>query len=240
MRAVISFHAIDRAKGPLSYPPERFRLLVETLLQDGIPIVDLATLLDADVTTGVAFTFDDGIQSVHRHALPVIRDHKIPAHLFLTTGYVAGSNQWPGQPSYAQRYAMLDWDEVGQLSASGVLIEGHTARHGDLRTMSDEEILSEIEVSNSEIESRLGRRPRYFAYPYGLHDARVRKLAASVYDGCCTTELGYLPDKVRRESIPRLDSHYLRSPLVFGSLDRPVTRSYLAVRRLIRRLRGVT
>ena len=64
------------------------------------------------------------------------------------------------------------------LQASGFRIEAHTANHPDLRSLSDAEIEAEMEAADAAIEARLGRRPRFFAYPYGYHDSRVRAVAA--------------------------------------------------------------
>lgn len=240
MRAVISFHAIDEQDGPLSFPPAALKMLLQSFADAGLPVLELDNLLSGKVERGVALTFDDGIESLHGSALPVLAEFNAPAHLFLTTGFVAGSNQWPGQPDYARRYGMLNWDQVEALHGAGVRIEAHTAHHPDLRTLSDDAVRDELHLCNAEIEKRLGRAPRFFAYPYGLFDRRVRSLAGSLYDGCFTTQLRFLPDRVQRDAIPRLDSHYLRNPSLARNLDSPAARFYIAVRNLIRRVRGRT
>ena len=81
----------------LAAPPAAFARLVTNLLAKGIPIVTYPDLLTRD--RGVTLTFDDGMRSVHEHALPVLREHGVPAHLFLTTGSVGGDNRWPSQPA---------------------------------------------------------------------------------------------------------------------------------------------
>ena len=69
MRAVLTFHRIDDGPGPLSYRPQRFRALLETLADGDIPVVDIPSLLDPSTTRGLALTFDDGYKSVHDVAL---------------------------------------------------------------------------------------------------------------------------------------------------------------------------
>ena len=112
MKAVLTFHAIDHVRSPLSYPPEAFRVLVQTLLETGMPILTLDDLLDPATPDGVALTFDDGLASVHDAALPILKAFGAPAHMFLPTAYVGQDNAWPGQPESAPRYAMMNWDQI--------------------------------------------------------------------------------------------------------------------------------
>lgn len=77
MRAIITFHSIDTEDRVLSYPPVLFEMLLGALEACKLPVCSLDTLLDGKTEHGVALTFDDGMQSVFRYALPAIRDHKV-------------------------------------------------------------------------------------------------------------------------------------------------------------------
>jgi peptidoglycan/xylan/chitin deacetylase (PgdA/CDA1 family) len=170
--------------------------------------------------------------------MPILAEHHVPAHVFVITGQVGRDNRWPGQPANATPFRLMDWDQLETLQASGFRIEGHTASHPDLRSRSDPDIEAEMEVADAEIEYRLGRRPRYFAYPYGYHDSRVRALAAKRYAGCFTTKLDYVAGSTELDAIPRLDAHYLRSPNFVRALPGKRAHAYIALRRALRRLRG--
>src|SRR5262249_2980424 len=87
-RAILTFHSIDSSGSVLSYSARSFANLLNALQSSGIPIVDLDTLLRAETRYGVALTFDDGIRTVFTEALPILRKHCVPAHLFLTTNFV--------------------------------------------------------------------------------------------------------------------------------------------------------
>lgn len=233
-RAVITFHSIEDADGPVYYPPQLFVAFLAALERRRLPIVDLDTLLDTASGRGVALTFDDGMRSVFAAALPVLRDHGAPAHLFLATGSVAD-----GATGHASRRTqMLDWDAIVALHDAGVAIESHTHGHGDCRTLSDAEIDDECATADALIERRVGRRPRYFAYPFGYHDRRVRERIGSRYAAAFTTALAPLAPGQDRSRLPRLDAHYLRSPRWYERLDAPATRSYLMLRRALRIVRG--
>lgn len=240
MRAVITFHAIDEKPGPLSFPPRAFATLLESLNAARLPVLSLDELLSTAAPEGVALTFDDGMASVAKAALPILRDHRVPAHLFLTTGAVGGDNRWPGQPEHAAYQEMLDWDGVEALHRAGVFIDGHTASHPDLRTLDGAAIGAECETADALIERRLGRRPRHFAYPYGLYDDAVRAAVGRRYASAVTTEFRDLSRPFAHDAVPRLDSHYLRSPWLMRNLSSRPAGLYLELRRLIRRLRNRT
>ena len=171
-------------------------------------------------------------------ALPILRRHSAPAHLFLTTGVVGLTNRWPSQPPSAPLFEMLRWSEIEALQRAGIHIEAHTASHPDLRQLSDDALRDECESADETIASRLGVRPRYFAYPYGLNDTRVRSFARERYCGSLTTDLRMLRRQEDKAALPRLDAYYLRHEIIFSDLRAPHARAFLGLRRAIRLLRN--
>lgn len=238
MRAVLTFHSIDDSGSVLSYPPKTFHKLLDAFERCEIPILDLDALLQPDTPRGVVLTFDDGMRTVFTEALPILRSHSAPAHLFLTTGVVGATNRWPGQPASAPLFEMLQWSEIEALQGSGVRIEAHTVRHPDLRQLSDAALRDECEGADETVAAKLGVRPRYFAYPYGLSDARVRAFARQRYCGSLTTDLRMLRRDEDKAALPRLDTYYLRHDMIFRDLQALHSRSYLGLRRALRLLRN--
>src|SRR5437868_7585413 len=145
MRAILTFHSIDDTGSVLSYPPNTFDKLLLALQRSAIPLLDLDTLLRPETQIGVALTFDDGMRSVFTEALPILRSHSAPAHLFLTTGVVGMMNRWPSQPPAAPLFEMLHWREIEALQGAGIHIEAHTASHPDLRQLSDDALWAECD-----------------------------------------------------------------------------------------------
>ncbi|MDH3640234.1 MAG: polysaccharide deacetylase family protein [Gammaproteobacteria bacterium] len=238
MRAIITFHSIDSTGSVLSFAPKAFADFVCALAESSIPVCDLDTLLDPRTECGFTLTFDDGMASVFTQALPVLKEHRMPAHLFLTTASVGSNNRWPSQPEAAPTFKMLDWGQVEACHAGGFYIEAHTVTHPDLTSLSDGAIESECSGADELINRRLGRQPAYFAYPYGYADARVRRLVAARYRGCVTTRLRPLGSAEDPAALPRIDAFYLRSPLLYRRLNTASVRAYFAIRSLLRTLRG--
>lgn len=238
MRAVLTFHSIDGLPGPLSYSAQDLEKMLAALAEAKLPILSLDDLLASPDKSGVALTFDDGISTVFEAAMPILRERKLPAHVFVITHWVGGDNRWPGQPENATPFKLMNWDQLAAIQDAGFGIEAHTATHPDLRALSEEAIDEEMEQADDAIERRLGRRPRYFAYPYGYHNERVRSVARRRYRGAFTTKLDYLVADSKLDELPRLDTHYLRSPALVRSLASHPARTYIAFRRSLRRLRG--
>ena len=88
MRAIVTFHSIDDTGSVLSFPQRALAQFLEALAASGISVCALEELLRTGAQRAVALAFDDGMQSVFRNALPVLKDFAVPAHLFLTVGAV--------------------------------------------------------------------------------------------------------------------------------------------------------
>jgi len=238
MKAIITFHSIDPGNSVLSFHPDKFLNLIQAITNSHIPICSLETLLDNKVTQGIALTFDDGMLSVFTHAMPIIRDFKIPAHLFLTTGCIGGDNYWPSQPKSAPKFQMMNWDQIEACQAAGIFIDAHTRTHPNLIQLNDQELEEEFVRCDDIIERRLGRKPNYFAYPYGIHNKRIREFVKSRYLASVTTFMRPLHKNEDSTAIPRLDSYYLQPCWIHSKLENPVGQIYLISRSLIRTLRG--
>lgn len=238
MRAILTFHSVDDSGSVLSYPPTTFARLLRALDDAKLPVCDLDTLLDPATTRGVALTFDDGMASLHAHARPVLREHRVPSHLFLATATVGGNNRWDVESGAMPAFPMLGWDQVEDMQAAGMRIDSHTHTHPDLRGADAAKIDAECEEADRLIEARTGRRPTYFAYPFGRHDARARERARARYRASVTVALGELHGGEDAAALPRLDTYYLRAPWTYRNLEGALPRAYLRLRRLLRRVRG--
>lgn len=236
MRAILTFHSIDDSGSVLSFPQSAFANLLDDLASSGVPLVSLDELLAADSTSGVAITFDDGVESLYTSALPVLRDYAVPAHLFLATASVGGDNRWPGQPGEAPIFEMLNWEQVTQLHAAGIQIDSHTHRHPDLRELDTGGITEECAAADRLIEQRLGRRPQYFAYPYGYCDDRVCDCVRDRYHAAVTTQLRPLKPQEDLARLPRIDSYYLRYRWLCRKWGSAPARGYLSFRHMLRKL----
>jgi peptidoglycan/xylan/chitin deacetylase (PgdA/CDA1 family) len=78
--------------------------------------------------------------------------------------------------------AVLDWAELRELAQQGVEFGAHTHCHVALTGVDEARVRAEIRGSLDELEKQIGFRAPTLAYPYGLHSALVRRVAAE--EGC--------------------------------------------------------
>ena len=85
----------------------------------------------------------------------------------------------------------MTWDQLRVMTAAGMDVECHARVHEDLTENDDERLIWQVLGCREIIESNLGRRPLYVAFPSGIYDERVAATFASDgYWGGITTQQG--------------------------------------------------
>ena len=69
-------------------------------------------------------------------------------------------------------------DELLEVEKMGITVESHGHSHIDFSRVSEEEATADLARSIDILQDILGRRPRYFAYPWGRNSERARELVA--------------------------------------------------------------
>ena len=214
MRAILTYHSIDPSGSPISVAPEEFRSHVGWLAAGRVKVVPLAELLALPAEQdAVALTFDDGFVNFAEVAAPLLRDHGLPATVFVVSGHAGGSNAWGGRTDpRVPTLPLLDWEALGRLTEAGVTLGAHTRTHPHLTTVPVTRRSEELLGAAATIQERTGQRPEQFAYPYGDLDAGVVEAVRPVYRLAVTTELRALRASEDAVQLPRLDMFYLRAP----------------------------
>ena len=249
MRAILTYHSIDDSGSPVSLAPAAFAAHVRWLASARVRVLTLDALVAASVSPvsasdasnagdAVALTFDDGFVNFAEHAAPLLREHGLPATIFVVSRHVGATNAWGGrrQPGIPT-LPLLSWDSLGRLAESTVAIGGHTRTHARLGALSASEADDEIIGGVEDIRARLGLQPTAFAYPYGdAPDAAVTTVRRHFAAGVTTAlrELGTSEDPA---ALPRLDAYHLRQPGRLESWGSPAFRINLRVRAAARAVR---
>jgi peptidoglycan/xylan/chitin deacetylase (PgdA/CDA1 family) len=146
----------------------------------------------------VILTFDDAWREDYIVAFPALRERGMVGTFFVPTAY-AGA---PGG-------TLLSWAQIGEMDEAGMEFGGHTINHANLRLVSKEEALRQLQSSKSKMEEKLGHPTIAFAYPFGSYNADVvalvREVGYRVGVGLCC---GY---KLRAEillTLPRIRISY--------------------------------
>jgi peptidoglycan/xylan/chitin deacetylase (PgdA/CDA1 family) len=186
----------------------------------------------------VAITFDDGFQNFGEIAAPLLQHHGLRATVFVVSDHVGGTNAWGRKPDAGVPILpLLDWPEIERLMGLGVEIGGHTRTHPRLAGLSRDELMNEIAGGARVIESRTGRAPDGFAYPYGGVTDAATSIVRETFRWGCTTELQPLGDADDPVLLPRLDMYYFRDPGRLESWGSTRFKYYLKIRSRARRIR---
>jgi peptidoglycan/xylan/chitin deacetylase (PgdA/CDA1 family) len=226
---ILGYHRIADGADELAVPPKAFRAQMERLLALGAQPISLdearRRLEEGIDRFYVCVTFDDGYYDNLSEAVPVLRELRIPATIFVPTGAIDGTARlywYPAQPR------LLSWNDLRELSTDSLLsIGSHTRRHPDLTRLTDEAAWEEISGSKAELEYRLGMPVTSFAYPSGcMNEREARMVIEAGYRVAVTTrpgpnKAGVRPEALCRNFIDRRDDESVLEAKLAGLLDAP-------------------
>lgn len=178
---VLCYHRFGGPPSRMNVTAEAFDAQLAWLAQNDfrvVPLSDLQAHLEgrrALPPRAVVLTIDDGYESVHRVALPLLRKHGVTATLFVTTDFVGARDG-------------LDAAELRELRASGLVdIQAHGKTHrsltdrrgGDVTGRAGDWLHTELHEPRQVLARRLpGALIEHLAYPYGDADRTVVRAAA--------------------------------------------------------------
>jgi peptidoglycan/xylan/chitin deacetylase (PgdA/CDA1 family) len=209
------YHHLDAdAPTASSLSPGEFEAQLAWLKREGYQTLTTSQLLAylrgefALRRPSVLITFDDGYESVYRHAWPLLRKYGFSAAVFTITGR---RGQTPGE------FPHFTWAQAAEMSASGAIeIHSHThdMHHMEaggtvpaLEHLSDLAVLADLLMSRVLVQDNVGTRASAFAFPFGRYSDRTRGLVEEAgFDMAFTTEPGSIrPGVDRRYLLPRND-----------------------------------
>jgi peptidoglycan/xylan/chitin deacetylase (PgdA/CDA1 family) len=234
---ILTYHSLDSSGSVISILPAAFRQQIEYLVESGARIVPVEAARDRPGS--IAITFDDGFRNFYEHAFPVLREFRVPATVFVVSGYCGRRNDWPSQPRNTGVVTadLMSWSEVEEISRAGIGIGAHTVTHPRMSGLSSAEVEEELTRCRAALEDRTGRRVSTFAYPYGESTPEVRAAVRRQFDWACGTRLAYLSAGSDAADLPRIDMYYLQKRFWFEGLRHRRGSAYLGARGLLRGLR---
>ncbi|HEV3451462.1 MAG TPA: polysaccharide deacetylase family protein [Acidimicrobiia bacterium] len=185
--------------------PARFRADLLHAEAWGLRIVGLGELCDraeagAPLDGLAAVSFDDGLRGVTDHAVPILLELDLAATVFAVSGASGTAPGW-----WQGAGPVMTDRELVELAASGVTIGSHSVTHVDLPSLDDATLAHELADSRARLEDLVQAPVDLLAYPYGHHDARVRRAARDAgYRAAFTFLNGRWTGDVDRFQIPRL------------------------------------
>ena len=125
----------------------------------------------------IAVTFDDGFQSIVHHALPSMLKRKIPAIIFVTTGFLGKKPGWLFDTHHKDAdEVLLTGKELRQLPTDMVAIGSHCVTHPNLTAIDEYTAMKELSDSKKTLEDILDRPIHLLSFPHGACNERIIEL----------------------------------------------------------------
>lgn len=139
----------------------------------------------------VLITFDDGYISNYVHAFPLMKELGLKFNIFINTKMIEEND-----PKY------LSIENVKEMYRSGLVEFGsHTHSHIDAKSVTENELIKEIETCNKRIKEWLGYDTLDFCYPYGFYSRNTNVLLSKYYKRIYTSDCK--PLEKRNDSLVR-------------------------------------
>lgn len=212
---VLCYHRFGPGNSKMIMSPVRFAAQLEWLARNGYQVIRLSALegfLSGQrplPPKSVVITIDDGYESVHRHAFPLLKQYGFPATVFAYSDFIGAGDA-------------LRWPQMQEMISSGLIdIQSHSKSHRNLVERlpgeTDERyranLEAEMQVPRDVIQRRMaGVQMRHIAYPFG--DANAPVTEAAQRHGF-TLGLTVVPGGNAFYAQPML----LRRTMIFGDMD---------------------
>ena len=216
---VVTYHRIGESRDASCVSPGLFRSQMR-FLADSCRVLRPSALAvaaspEADATTRVRITIDDGHASAIEVAAPILAELALEAAFFIPTDGIG----MPGQ---------LGALDIRRLSDAGFLIGSHSCSHRSMVSLSPSERRREAVESRHILEDITGRTVEMFAYPFGtvvdFGLSTEEALEQAGYRWAFTSQHGALSAATHPLRIPRLkiengDSLEAFKRIVAGAAD---------------------
>lgn len=214
---IFVYHRFDDSRYPTTNTSTKALIKdFEFFKTHGYKVIPLDTLIQT-IKEGkvvpdnwIVLTIDDSYKSFYKNGLPIFKKYGYPFSLFV---FVEGTARG--------FHDFCTWDELKEIEKYGSL-EFHSYGHKHLTKLTNEEILKDYDKGMGLMKKHLGITPKYFSYPYGEYDIRIKKLTKKYgFEGIINQNMGAVNEK---SDVFDLD----RTALVGKSnLQRPLKYSYL-------------
>jgi peptidoglycan/xylan/chitin deacetylase (PgdA/CDA1 family) len=159
----------------------RFDATLSHIGQLDIKAPTIVRIADAQLSQGmVSFTFDDGWQSAHDKAVPLLRQYG-----FRSTFYIISD------VAKYQEGGYMNLDELRELRNQGNEIGSHSLRHCDLTRLDTQQLQQDLSGSKRSLEEGQVGPIESFAYPLGSYDPKVQTQATETYAYVRSSDAGY-------------------------------------------------
>ncbi|MCX8070573.1 MAG: polysaccharide deacetylase family protein [Thermodesulfovibrionales bacterium] len=151
--------------------PSMFRLQMRLLKMTGFKVVTINELLESLNSNKngrfAALTFDDGYYDFYKNAMPILKEFKYPATVFVVPSLIGKSNEWDTKRYGGVIENLMTIEQIKEVQHHGITIGSHSYTHADLTSINYDVLKTEIEYSKKCIEGLIEKEVDLFCYPFG-------------------------------------------------------------------------
>ncbi|MDA7665737.1 polysaccharide deacetylase family protein [Verrucomicrobia bacterium] len=232
---VVCFHGVNKKNYNLNRGAQVDLLVSQFIdivswLENRFHFISPNQLFDQRTKGGVLLTFDDGLLNNYYNVMPYLESRKIPALYFLSTGPILKKTNplWfikkriyahynhgivTNQVIYNDLYSFMNEKQINSASHefSFVYFGAHTVTHPDLIYCKPERIYDELYQSKMDVENMTNKPCQFFAYPRGLINSQVKRVAKTIFKASFAVDNYDDRDNymIPRVSLHQSDFHYL-------------------------------
>jgi peptidoglycan/xylan/chitin deacetylase (PgdA/CDA1 family) len=141
----------------------------------------------------VVLCIDDSYKSFYSNALPLFKEYGYPFALFV---YIEATDRGYGD--------FMSWPQIREASKFGE-IGLHSYAHKHMVSMTADEIKEDTIKGKHSFVKELGYAPKYYAYPYGEFDEKVKNSISSFgFDLVLNQNVGAVSDKSPHNDLDRI------------------------------------
>lgn len=197
---VLLYHRITMDKSIKKYPSivlqaNTFRRQLELLDRWGytaLTFEDVRLHLAGELNLPnrpVIITFDGGYGDVYETAFPILQEFGMKAVVFVLGDQMMRENIW--DKDSVTLSPLLNQQQILEIKAAGFEIGSHSMTHAKLTDVHERVATEEILRSRMLLEILLNVPVNSFAYPYGLVNATIKKIAKDAgYTFACADYTG--------------------------------------------------
>ena len=202
---VLAYHGISAAArkegSRLLIEPDHLRSHVTMLKRRGYAFCTAGELVagaeEGPPPRTAALTFDDGWLDALTTVAPLLDELGVRATFYVNPGrWGAQHPDVDGEPG-----RLLDAEQALELHGRGMELGSHSRDHAVLTGLDDRALADDLAESKAELEALTGEPCTTLAYPFGIYDDRVARLARDAGYRLC---FGWLPGPWTRYGAPRL------------------------------------
>lgn len=175
---ILAYHGVPKIpSNPYEVGVGAFKSHMRIIADKGFTVINLNDAIEK-MRLGslnqkiVVITFDDAHTNIYKNAIPILKEFKYPATIFVPTGLAGKQDIFSDLNAIGQD--IMTWTQLKDIIDSGFFVGSHSVNHYNLNDLDEIALNHEINVSYDDLKRNIGIYDYYFAYPYGMLNAKVR------------------------------------------------------------------